>query len=161
MTDRVVFALLTVSALGCGLSAGVFFAFSTFIMKALRRLPSPQGIAAMQAINVAAPNPAFMLVLFGSAVTSLAAAAWTIVDAPHAGSTYVVAGAALHLVGTVLVTMSFNVPKNEALAAVDPVSLAGTLLWANYVVTWTRWNHVRTASSTAAAAALILGLLAR
>ena len=32
----------------------MFFAFSTFVMQALDRLPAPQGIAAMQSINVTA-----------------------------------------------------------------------------------------------------------
>jgi uncharacterized membrane protein len=52
--DRLV-ALAT--ALGCGLIAGVFFAFSTFVMKALGSLLPAQGIAAMQSINLAVLNP--------------------------------------------------------------------------------------------------------
>lgn len=59
--------LLTVAAvLGCGLNAGVFFAFSGFVMAALRRLPAPQGIAAMQSINVTAVRPPLMAALFGT-----------------------------------------------------------------------------------------------
>ncbi len=38
--------------LGSALVGGVFFAFSSFVMKALARVPSPEGIAAMQSINV-------------------------------------------------------------------------------------------------------------
>ena len=53
MSDLVV-ALTLVTALGCGLNAGVFFAFSGFVMNGLRRLPAAQGIAAMQSINVTA-----------------------------------------------------------------------------------------------------------
>lgn len=49
--------LIFFTVVGSALMAGVFFAFSTFVMKALRRLPSPQGIAAMQSINVAVINP--------------------------------------------------------------------------------------------------------
>jgi hypothetical protein len=45
-------------ALGSGLMAGAFFAFSTFVMRALARLPAAEGIAAMQSINVAAINAA-------------------------------------------------------------------------------------------------------
>jgi len=56
-----------IAAVGAGLSAGVFFAFSTFVMKALGRLPDTEGISAMQAINKAAPTPAFMAALFGTA----------------------------------------------------------------------------------------------
>jgi uncharacterized membrane protein len=54
MLDGLLFVLTLFAALGCGLVAGVFFAFSTFVMKALARLPAEQGIAAMQAINAAA-----------------------------------------------------------------------------------------------------------
>ena len=46
--------LTIAAALASGLAAGVFFAFSTFPMPALGRLPAPRGAAAMQAINVAA-----------------------------------------------------------------------------------------------------------
>ena len=53
MIDRFLFALTLFSALGCGLVAGIFFAFSTFVMKALTHLLPGQGIAAMQSINVA------------------------------------------------------------------------------------------------------------
>jgi uncharacterized membrane protein len=72
MSDLVV-ALTLVTALGCGLNAGVFFAFSGFIMHGLRRLPAPPGITAMQSINVTAVTPAFMSVLFGTALACLAA----------------------------------------------------------------------------------------
>ncbi len=51
MIDNLLFALTFVSALGCGLMAGVFFAFSAFVMHALARLPPAQGIAAMQSIG--------------------------------------------------------------------------------------------------------------
>ena len=40
------------AVLGCGLVAGIFFAFSTFVMRALGRRPAGEGIAAMQAINI-------------------------------------------------------------------------------------------------------------
>jgi len=61
-------------------------------------------------------------------------------------------------VGTVLVTMVFNVPRNDALAAVDPASAEGARLWARYVVEWTAWNHVRTAAALAAATLLTVAL---
>ena len=37
--------------IGSGIIAGVFYAFSSFIMKALAGVPSGEGIAAMQSIN--------------------------------------------------------------------------------------------------------------
>jgi len=97
MIDGVLFALTLASALGCGLMAGVFFASSAFVMKALARLPPATGIAAMQSINVAAITPAFMGALFGTAtlcvVLAVAAlsmwgepgAAWLLVGGLRAG----------------------------------------------------------------------------
>ena len=46
-TVAVILALLGSAVIG-----GVFFAFSSFVMKALSRAPSNEGIAAMQSINV-------------------------------------------------------------------------------------------------------------
>jgi uncharacterized membrane protein len=45
--DGFLFALTLFAALGCGVVAGVFFAFSAFVMRALASLPALQGIAAM------------------------------------------------------------------------------------------------------------------
>jgi len=68
MMNGLLFVLTLLAALGCAMMAGVFFAFSAFVMKALARLPAEQGIGAMQAINVAAVTFAFMAALFGTAV---------------------------------------------------------------------------------------------
>src|SRR5262249_23212912 len=69
MIDKLLFSLTLFSALGCGLVAGAFFAFSTFVMNALVRLPPAQGIAAMQSINVAVINPLCGMAFFGTAAT--------------------------------------------------------------------------------------------
>lgn len=58
--------LTTLCALGAAATAGVFFTFSNFTMMGLKRLSPAQGMAAMQAINAAAPSPLFMLLLFGT-----------------------------------------------------------------------------------------------
>lgn len=60
------FALKLFSVLGCGLMAGVFFAFSSFVMNALARLQPTQGIAAMQSINITVINPLFMAPFLGT-----------------------------------------------------------------------------------------------
>ncbi len=158
MIDLLLFALTLVSALGCGLMAGAFFAFSAFVMKALARLPPAQGIAAMQSINVAAVAPAFMGAFFGTAALCvvIAVAALSMWGEPGAG--WLLAGGLLYLVGVVAVTMAFNVPRNNALAAAAPDSVGGASFWVRYVAGWTAWNHVRAAASLAAAAALIAAL---
>ena len=68
------------------------------------------------------------------------------------------AGALLYFIGTFLVTMVFNVPLNDALAAAAPDSADGASLWARYLGTWTVWNHVRTIAAFAGAALLTVAL---
>jgi uncharacterized membrane protein len=146
------------SALGSGLIAGVFLGFSTFVMKALARRPPAEGIAAMQSINVAVINPAFLAPFLGTAVTCLAVAVLSVVRWQELGAAYGLAGGLLYLIGTFGVTMVCNVPRNDALEAVDPASEGGARLWADYLVSWTAWNHVRTAAAFVAAALLTLAL---
>ena len=71
---------------------------------------------------------------------------------------YLLSGGLVYLIGTILVTMAFNVPRNNALEAADPQSDDGARLWAGYVTSWTVWNHARTAAALAAAVLLTLGL---
>lgn len=145
--------LTLVAAVGAGVSAGVFFAFSTFVMSALAKLPDRQGLAAMQQVNIAAPNPLFMLVLFGTAVVCvlLGVSAARHLDRP--GSGWVIAGAGLYLVMIVL-TVAYHVPHNDALATLDPAAAGSAQEWRSYVTSWTAWNHVRTISSAAGAVCL-------
>ena len=159
MIDDLIFVLTLVSALGCGLIAGVFFAFSAFVMKALARLPPVQGIAAMQAINVAVLNRWFFAAFFGTAAACVLLAVSSLLMWHEPDVIYRLLGSALYLVGTILVTIVFNVPRNDALAAVDPASADGASLWAGYVTSWTAWNHVRTAAALAAAALLTIALV--
>lgn len=158
MSDDAVVLLTFVTALGCGLMGGAFFAFSSFIMTALGRLPAPQGIAAMQSINVFAVTPVFMSALFGTALACLLLIIATVYRSP-AASTSLIVGSALYLVGVVLVTIVVNVPRNNALMRVDPASEDGARVWGDYVASWTMWNHVRTLSGFAAAALLTWALM--
>ena len=158
--DRLHFALTLLSALGCWLMAGVFFAFSTFVMKALDRIQPAQGIAAMQSINAAAPGSLFGMTFLGTAAACAALAVFSLFRGHKPGAGYLLAGSLLYLAGAILVTMIFNVPKNNLLAAVDPASAEGARLWIDYVSSWTAWNHVRTAASIAAAASLTYGVRA-
>lgn len=158
MSDGLLRALTLISALGCGLVGGIFFAFSTFVMKALDRLPPAQGIAAMQSINVTVINPLFMTAFFGTAAACVILVIFSLLGWHRPGAVFSFVGSLLYLVGTILVTIVFNVPRNEALAAVDPASAEGARLWAGYVTGWTVWNHVRTAAALAAAASLTIAL---
>jgi uncharacterized membrane protein len=158
MIDDSLVALTLVSTLGCGLIAGAFFAFSSFVMKALARLPDAQGIAAMQWINIVVINPWFMTALFGTALACLALPMLSLLEWDEPESIYRLIGSALYLAGTILVTIAFNVPRNDALATTDPEGDDSEDLWRRYVREWTAWNHVRTAAALAAAALFTVAL---
>ena len=151
--------LTLLAALGSGLIAGVFFAFSAFVMTALDRLPPAQGIAAMQSINVAVINPWFFAAFFGTAAACAVLAIAALFRWGEPGSFWLLAGSLLYLAGSLLVTMLLNVPLNDALAAAEPGNAEAAGLWTRYLVEWTAWNHVRTAASLAAAAGFILALM--
>lgn len=143
------------TVIGCGLVAGVFFAFSTFVMSALARLPAAQGIAAMQSINLTVINPWFMIAFLGTAIACILLAISSLLKWQQPGVAYLLVGSLLYLIGTFLVTIVFNVPLNEALAKANPDSLEGTNLWAQYLTQWTFWNHIRTVAALAATAVLL------
>ena len=152
------YLLHLLAALGCGVIGGVFFAFSTFVMKALARRPAHEGIAAMQAINVVVINPLFLGVFLGTAVLSGMAIVAAGMRWGEPGSPFLLAGGVLYLFGTFLVTMLGNVPLNNSLAAVTPAAPEAAAHWARYVSRWTAWNHVRTAAALVALAAFAIAL---
>ena len=156
--DSWTFALAILSALGTGLIAGVFFAFSSFVMRALARLAHPRGMAAMQSINVAVLNPVFLGVFLGTAVLCAGALIAGLFRRDAPGAVFVLAGAVLYLAGTFLVTIAANVPWNDALAAVAPDDPRAAETWTLYSRRWTAWNHVRTLAALAASASFIVAL---
>ncbi len=149
---------LLVSTLGCGLMAGFFFAFSILVMKALGAIPPAHGISAMQSINVTVINPWFLVPFFGIAVLSVLLSIAAVLRWHEPGAAYVVAGGLLYFLGTFMVTMLFNVPRNNALAGVAATSTEGAALWADYLIAWTKWNHVRTIAALAGAASFTIAL---
>jgi uncharacterized membrane protein len=164
MFGLVIFALTFAAAIGSGLVAGIFFAFSSFVMAALGRLPPKHGIAAMQSINVTVLNPVFMLAFAGTGVLCLALAAGSYFWWDHAGGKLVLIASVIYVAGCIGVTKFFNVPLNDALAAVQAGAPEAANLWSRYLAEWTAWNTVRTVASLASAilltAALIWSLIA-
>ncbi len=132
--DDTLFALTLVAALGCSLVAGIFFAFSTAVMTALGRLPAPRGIAAMQSINIVVINPWFMTAFLGTGLACVVLAVASAIEWDEPEVFYQLAGSALYVIGTLVVTIAFNVPRNVALAAVDPEHADSAGLWRRYVV---------------------------
>lgn len=153
--------LLWLSALGCGLMAGLYFAFSVFIMTALGRIDQAAGIAAMNSINKVIVQSLFLPVFMGSTLTCLALAVLAPLRWSEPGAALWLAGGTLYVAGMFVVTAVFNVPLNNALAAAQPASSEAATLWAQYLSDWTWWNHVRTITSTLAFALFIAAIAAR
>ncbi len=151
-------ALVLVTLFGCGLMSGVFFAFSTFIMKALSRLSYAEGIRAMQSINVTVLNRSFLGVFSGTAVLCVVLLTWSLLQWRQTGAGYLMAASLFYFFGSFIVTGIFNVPKNEILAKVDVLDVDAKNIWLNYIATWTKWNHIRTMTSLSAAVCFGVGL---
>lgn len=83
------------AVVGTGAIGGVFFAFSTFVMQGLGRLPAPDGIAAMQRINETAVRPAFMTALFGTAAVCVGLGLHAPRHRDQTGARLLLAGSAL------------------------------------------------------------------
>lgn len=158
MTNIALTFLTVAAAVGSGLVAGFFFAFSAVTMQSLGRVPAEQGIAVMQTINVIVLNAWFFSAFFGTAVISLILAVYSLLYWQAPVTIYLLLGAGLYLAGGIFVTIAFNVPLNNALAAVEPDSADAAHLWSRYLSVWTAWNHVRTLAPLVSAVAFIMAL---
>lgn len=151
--------LTIIAAIGAGLSAGVFFAFSTFVMKGLAKIPAPSGIRAMQSMNKYAPNSLFGAVLFATAALCVFLAVTALRRMRDPSSIYLLVGSGAFLVA-IIVTIAYHIPHNDALAALDPNAVSSIPEWNSFQSGWTAWNHVRTLTSLAGAVAFTLALRA-
>lgn len=157
MNDTVTLIVFGGSAMLMALVAGVFLAFSDFIMRSLEKASPAAGIEAMQQINREVLSSVFVVWLMGLAPVSLglAAYAWLSVEGP--AQTWFIAGALIYVVGTVLVTILGNVPMNNRLDAMRSLTEETTQYWDVYATVWTAWNHVRTAAAILGAGAILIG----
>jgi uncharacterized membrane protein len=161
MTPSPVLVLTAAAAVGAAAAGGVFFAFSSFVMRGLDRTGPAAAITAMRGINAEAQaNGAFLALFFGSALLGLAVGVVATVQLRQPGSGYLLAGAVLSVLA-VIVTIAFNVPLNDRLDAVDPAALSAADAareWRHYLGPWATWNHVRTVSPLLGSALMLVGL---
>jgi uncharacterized membrane protein len=151
--------LVAATALAAGLMSGVFYAFSSFVMAGLRRLPSPHGMAAMQSINITAVEPGLMIPFFGTLIGAVAVAVTAVVDWDGAVSVWLLAGAASYTVGTFAMTAGYHVPRNNALEATGTNAPDAASVWGRYLEEWTSWNHLRALTSMVTALAFTIAIV--
>jgi uncharacterized membrane protein len=138
------FGLLWFGAIGCAAIGGVYFAFSAFVMTALGAVERSAGIAVMQAIDFAILRSLFMPLFYGTTLAAAVLAGIAIFQWSMPGSRWILVASLVYLVGMFLVTAIFNVPLNNALNQFNSASAEAASIWADYIRTWTKWNHVRT-----------------
>ena len=157
-TETTVRALTLGTALASVVTGGALFAFSSFVMPALRRLPAGEAVAAMQAINVAAPRSLLMVPLLGSAAGSAVLAVVALTRGRTPERPLLLAGAALGVIAFAI-TAAYHVPHNDAFAQVRANATDAAQQWRSYAGAWTTWNHVRTAAAIGSAVALVTAVL--
>lgn len=137
--------------LSCGLVAGVFQSFSDFVMRALIAAEPSSGIESMQMINRTVFQSVFLTMMLGLAPASLVFGGYASLYLGGAAASWIVSGAAIYITTVFLVTMLGNVPMNNRLDRMDNAAARTADYWQIYGSIWTRWNHVRTLGSVAAA----------
>jgi len=147
MSSSLITALLWAAALGSGLIAGIYFGFSTFIMKAFNKIEAPHTVAAMNSINEVITRSLFMPLFFGSTMVSLLLVIVAISNWNEAGSVIMLTAGLVYFFGMFVCTVIFNVPLNNRLAKIEATDSNVGQVWLHYRKYWTRWNHLRTVSS--------------
>ena len=142
---------------GSALMAGLFFIFSTTVMKALSKLEADGGIRAMQSINRVIINPWFLIPFMGTAIISLVIGILVLLDWGANGAPWFLSAACLYLFGTFLCTVVLNVPLNEKLEKIGAGEAAE--FWQFYLQRWTRYNHYRTVASLLSVIFYAIGLM--
>ncbi len=151
--------LLLVAAIATALNAGVFYAFSSFVMAGLGRIPPEQGANAMNGLNVTAVMAPFMILFMGATLLCLGLAGWSLFSFAALDSKLILAASLFYVVGCFGVTMMFNVPLNNQLAAAPPTEIVA--VWQTYLRDWVQWNHIRTIAPTLSALLFIIVLMRR
>ncbi len=143
MIDSLVVMLVVVAAISAGLIAGVYFAFSGFIMRSLEQLGGAEAADAMNVINRVILRSCFMPLFFGSTLVHAVLMALAVFDAELPGRWTLFAAGSIYVVGMFVCTAAFNVPLNNQLAGAGSDDQTKAVIWAHYYKVWTRWNHVR------------------
>lgn len=152
---------LTVAAtLGSGVVAGVFLCFSSFMVRTLRELAPAEGMRVMQSINRTIVRSPFILAFISTALLSVTLIIFAAVR-PSAQSPWIIAASVTFVLGAVVVTGMFNVPRNNALDRADPLSTDGQAVWQDYLRVWVRFNHVRSITACLSTILFAVALTAR
>ncbi len=140
-----------------GLMAGIYFAFSVFVMQSLAQLTAHEGTRAMNAINTVIVKTAFLPLFFISSIAHLGLVILAMMTDME-GSYLLGSAGAIYVVGMFFTTMFGNVPLNNSLAEYTEASEKQTDVWNDYLQRWVRLNHIRTISCTVSMVLMLVAI---
>jgi uncharacterized membrane protein len=151
---------LAAATITTGLMAGLYYAYACSVMLGLGRTDDRTFVSAMQQINVAIINPWFFVSFFGALVFTALAAVLHLRGEWQAVLPWIAAALVLY-VATLVITIGFNVPLNNDLAAAGDPDRSADLaaVRERFEATWVRWNIARAVASTAAFGCLTWALV--
>lgn len=147
MTNSIVIMITWLLVIGVGVMAGVYFTFSTFIMRALDALPAKHAIEVMNSINQVIVKSLFLPLFLGTTFLALLQVALSLTYLQGTPSYLGVISGLIYVLTMFFITALFNVPLNNQLAGFDPQKDKAESTWASYRFRWIRWNHARTIGS--------------
>ena len=159
MPDQIELAALFALGFFTLLVAGVFQAFSDFVMAGLKRACPSAGAEVMQHINRTVIRSVFVVSLLAIAPLSAALAFYAAFNMDGSSRALTISAAVIYIPAVFLVTAAANVPRNERLDKMAAYSNEGRDYWAVYLREWTGWNHVRTLGSAATGAVYMLAAI--
>lgn len=139
--------LTWIMALSSGLMAGIYLAFSGFIMRAFAQVDPASGIAAMNAINETIVKTSFLPLFLGSTIAAVLLAGLGICQWGTPGAGLALSAGLTYVIGMFVVTVAANVPLNNHLAEVTGDGAEPRRVWHHYLSRWTQWNTARTIAS--------------
>ncbi|MEO7267664.1 MAG: anthrone oxygenase family protein [Knoellia sp.] len=143
--------VLAATAASAAVFSGAMVVFSAFVMPALGDLAPRDGVLAMQAMNVRAPNSLLLIPMGGIALGSLAVIAMALAG-DGSERALPIAGALLAL-ASIVITGVGNIPLNNRLAGLD-AQVATAADWQGFAGPWLAWNAARFLVSLAGAVLL-------
>jgi len=145
------------------MAGGIIFIFSNTIMKTFAQFDDEIGINVIVLLNKIIINPLFAFVFFGGLISAYP----TIVmmtrpdEFSKPARYYALASTLVFFFGEFLVTVTQNVPRNDALMAADPTSDEGVEYWRkDFLGDWVAWNTARCIASVVASVLGGLSLMA-
>ena len=136
--------LIVLGIISFGIMAGIYFAFSSFVMRSFGLLTKASAMSAMQSVNKVILKSPFMILFFGTTLLSLFFIAYGFLNLGNVYHLTIMGAGFVYFLGMFLCTIFFNVPLNNKLESADCKTLEGLNFWDHYLEVWTRWNHLRT-----------------